>query len=161
MASSTSTVRIISVTFSFFQLFAKLPCTYFQHHKRLLQADIHVCTPTCESHRCRKQEILDTFKSPKFLGLRLGSVWDVCEGHIWRTTTTASVTAGTQWGGWKKIGGMKKNCLNNRGLEKLHTWVVWQYSTQIRPHSCFRSAMVFSAGQLQHSGNDTGVVHWS
>lgn len=85
VASSIITIQIISVTFSFSWLFAKLTSTHFQHHKKLLQAHIHVCKPKCKSRGCRKQEILHIFKSHRFLVLCLVSAWDVCEGRVWRT----------------------------------------------------------------------------
>lgn len=152
---------------SFPHLCAKLTSMCFQHHKKLLQAGIYVCTPKCVSHVCENWEILHTFKSPKFLGLCLDSVWDMWEGHTWRTETMASVRAGTQWGGWMKMQEeLRKNCLNCRGHENLGSgWrevaglclcsscVSFGRITQSRSYSFFHfrslMAVVFSASELQ------------
>lgn len=177
LASSISTAQIISVTFSFSQLFANLIITYFPHHKKLLQADIHVCTLKYESHGCKNQEILQIFKSPRFLVLYSGSVWDV-----WRTKMTASVMAGTQWDGRKKMQEeLRKNIWTTENMKSMaqygkgwqdctcapHVWglaALHSDQTPLLLH-VFRSlmAMVFSAGELQCSnpGSNRGVVHWS
>lgn len=109
--------------YSYLFLFLAI-CTFyykvlFQHHKKLLQADICVYTQNYESRGCKNQEILHTFKSPGFLGLALDSVQDVCQGHV-KDKTSVSVMTGSQWGRWKKTQEkLRKNCLNHhKGLEK-------------------------------------------
>lgn len=118
MASSTSTVQIINAAFSFFQLFAKFTCTYFQHHKKLLQADIHVCTATCESHGCRKQEFLTLLNHLS----SWACVWILCGMCV--KDKDYSICDGKYTVGWLKE--------NRRNGEKLSE----QKRTRKSPHMC-------------------------